>query len=325
MRDIKFGYFMPTGDLDQAKAAAVGAERDGFFSVSTNDHFYSPLGGPETPQLECFTALTAVAAVTSKIKLVPAVAAASFRSPALLAKIVSTLDIASAGRFVCGLGAGWQDKEYINHGYRFPPLAERLAQLDETLQVLKAMFNDDAPSYQGEHFSIENAYNNPRPLQKKVPIMLGGSGTGLLRIAAREADIINMIPPTGNGKDFVNDPAATLKFDMARLKQCIAKLHGFMRDAGRDPSDIELGGLCLVGMSSDAKDQGLREMASQLGFPDYETAQASPVALLGTPEEVRKELRKRIDETGMTYFISFMSSPETQEMFTKDVMPEFAS
>jgi len=323
MPQAKFGIFLPTGDLDEAKAAAVAAERDGLYSVSLNDHFYSPLGQPESPQLECFTALTAIAAETERVKLAPCVAAASFRTPPLLAKIVSTLDIACGGRFICGLGAGWQDKEYLAHGYRFPPLAERLEQLDETIQILKAMCTQAAPAFKGRHFEVSNAYNNPRPLQSHIPIMLGGSGTGLLRIAAREADILNIIPPTGNGKDFVNDPVATRKFDMATLKQRIAKLHDMMREAGRDPGDVELGGLLLLGLSRRADDEHLHQLATQLGFPDYATAQAAPVTLLGTAEEVRRELRRRIDETGMTYYIFFMATPETQEIFVKDVMPAF--
>jgi probable F420-dependent oxidoreductase len=323
MSKTKFGLFLPTGDLDDAKAAAVRAESEGFYSVSINDHFYTPLGAPETPQLECFTTLTAVAGVTSKVKLVPSVVAASFRSPPLLAKIISTLDIASGGRFICGLGAGWQDKEYLAHGYPFPPLKERLEQLDETVQILKAMFTQDAPTFKGKHFSIENAYNNPRPLQAKVPLMLGGSGTGLLRIAARDADILNIIPPTGNGKDFVNDPAAMVKFDMATLKRRIDILHGFMRDAGRDPKAVELSGFCLVGLARDASDQGLRDLAAHFGFPDYASAQASPVGLFGTPEQVRAELHKRIAETGMNYYITIMATPDSQEIFVKDVMPDF--
>ncbi|MEQ8231520.1 MAG: LLM class flavin-dependent oxidoreductase [Gammaproteobacteria bacterium] len=323
MPQAKFGIFLPTGDLDEAKAAAVAAERDGLYSVSLNDHFYSPLGQPESPQLECFTALTAIAAETERVKLAPCVAAASFRTPPLLAKIVSTLDIACGGRFICGLGAGWQDKEYLAHGYRFPPLAERLEQLDETLQILKAMCTEEAPTFQGKHFAVSNAYNNPRPLQRRLPIMLGGSGTGLLRIAAREADILNIIPPTGNGKDFVNDPEATRRFDMATLKSRIVRLHEFTREAGRDPGEIELGGLLLLGLSRRADDEHLHQLATQLGFPDYATAQGAPVTLLGTAEEVRRELRRRIEETGMTYYIFFMATPETQEIFAKDVMPDF--
>jgi alkanesulfonate monooxygenase SsuD/methylene tetrahydromethanopterin reductase-like flavin-dependent oxidoreductase (luciferase family) len=252
------------------------------------------------------------------------VAAASFRSPPLLAKIVTTLDIASRGRFICGLGAGWQDKEYLAHGYPFPPLAERLAQLDETLQILKAMWTQDAPRYEGRYFRIENAYNQPRPVQARLPIMLGGSGTGLLRIAAREADILNIIPPTGNGKDFVNDPVATRKFDLATLKQRITVLHGFMREAGREPGAIELGGLMLVGLARTRDDEALRQLATGLGFPDYATAQEAPVVLLGTADEARRELRRRIEETGVTYYICIMATPGTQEIFVKDVIPEFA-
>ena len=325
MYPIRFGVFLPTGDVNEAMAAAQRAERDGLYSVSTNDHFFSPLGTPQTPQNECFTILAAIAAVTSKIRLAPAVVAASFRTPPLLAKIATTLDHVSRGRLIMGLGAGWQDKEYLAAGYTFPPLKTRLAQLDETIQVLKAMWTQDVPNYRGEHFEIKDLYANPRPLSRPhPPIMLGGSGTGLLRIAAREASVINLIPPTGNGKDFVNDPAATLRFDMPELKRRIAVLHGFMRDAGRDPSSMEIGGLLMLGLSRDKRDPALRQMAAHLGFPDYEAAQRAPVALLGTPDEVKRELEKRIKETGVTYYIVFPATHDTQELLVNEIMPAFA-
>ena len=195
---MKFGVFLSDGDakdgdVKYAIETSIGLERDGFYSVSVNDHFYSPLGEPQSNQLECFTTLTAIAGATSKIRLVPAVAAASFRAPPLLAKIISTLDHVSDGRFISGLGAGWQDKEYLAHGYEFPSLKIRLEQLDETIQIVKAMCTQDSPAFKGKHFEVYDAYNNPRPLQNKIPLMLGGSGTGLLKIAAREADILNII------------------------------------------------------------------------------------------------------------------------------------
>ncbi|MBK6660596.1 MAG: LLM class flavin-dependent oxidoreductase [Proteobacteria bacterium] len=324
MYPVRFGVFLPTGDVNEAMAAALRAERDGLYSVSTNDHFFSPLGTPQTPQNECFTILTAIAAVTSKIRLAPAVAAASFRTPALLAKIGATLDHVSRGRFIMGLGAGWQDKEYLAAGYPFPPIKERLAQLDETIQVLKAMWTQDVPNYRGQHFEIKELFANPRPLAKPHPqIMLGGSGTGLLRIAAREASIINLIPPTGNGKDFVNDPAATLRFDMADLKRRIGMLHGFMREAGREPSSIELGGLVMLGLSRDKDDATLRQLASHLGFPSYEAAQKAPVALLGTPQEVKRELEERIANTGVTYYIVFPATADSQQLLVDEIMPAF--
>ena len=136
---MKFGIFLSDADvLDGSIKASVDAavryEKSGFYSVWVNDHFYSPLGSPKSNQLECFTTLIAIAMATTKIKLVPAVSSASFRSPALLAKIISAIDHASDGRFISGLGAGWQDKEYLAHGYDFPSLKVRLEQLDEVIQ-----------------------------------------------------------------------------------------------------------------------------------------------------------------------------------------------
>lgn len=325
MHDPKFGLFMLPPDIAAAQETGRQAERDGFFSVSHNDHFYSPLGTPESPQLECFTVLTAVAAVTETIRLAPAVAVAGFRNPALLAKVTTSVDLASQGRFICGIGAGWQGKEYETHGYPFPPLKERLEQLDETLEILKAMWTEEAPAFQGRHFMVRDAYNNPRPVQKPhPPIMLGGSGTGLLRLAAKHADILNIIPPTGNGKDFVNDPVATVKFDMPTMMSRIEKLRSFCREADRDPDEIELGGLMLVGLSEDAGDASLRELAKNLGFPDYETAQASPVALLGTPDEAKRTLEARIRDTRVTYYIVVPASEASYALLVKDVMPAFA-
>ncbi len=326
MYQTKFGLFMVPSDIAEAQALARQAEARGFYSVSHNDHFYSPLGNPESPQLECFTALTAVAAVTQTIRLAPAVVAASFRTPPLLAKIATSLDIASNGRFICGLGAGWQGPEYEAHGYAFPPLKQRLEELEETIGVLKAMWTQDEPAFSGKHFKVHHAYNNPRAIQQPhPPIMLGGSGTGLLRIAARHADILNIIPPTGNNKDFINDPVATVKFDMPTLKSRIAKLQACCDEAGRDPSEIELGGLSFVALSEDPNDPALREVATHLGFPDYASAQRAPVALIGTPEEVKRELAQRIEETGLSYFIIATASPASFELFCNDVMPAFTS
>lgn len=324
MHKPKFGTFLLPNTIKEATDAAILAESQGFYSVSVNDHFYSPLGDAHSPQLECFSAITAMAMVTDTIKLAPAVIAASFRSPAMLGKLTSCADLASDGRFICGLGAGWQGTEYHAHDYPFPPLKERLEQLDETIQIIKAMWTQESPAFKGKHFQVYDAFNNPRPVQQPhPPIMLGGSGTGLLKIAAREATILNIIPPTSNGKDFVNDPIATVKFTNEVLKERIKVLHGLMNEAGRDPSEMELGGLLLLGMSEDKNDPALRSMAENLGFPDYQSAQNAPVALLGTRQEVAAAIEKRIEDTGVSYFIMLTANPETQEMFAADIMPQF--
>ncbi|MEM7543108.1 MAG: LLM class flavin-dependent oxidoreductase [Pseudomonadota bacterium] len=325
MPKAKFGLFILPPDITVAQQAAKQAEKDGFFSISHNDHFYSPLGSPESPQLECFTVLTAMAAVTKTIRLAPAVAVPAFREPALFTKIACSLDSASNGRFICGLGAGWYDKEYLAHGYAFPPLEERLDRLNEYLSVYKTMCTEDAPAYEGRYYKVTNAFNNPRPVQKPFPpIMLGGSATGLLKIAAQHADIINMIPPTSNGKDFVNDPQATVRYTMDKLKSRITELKDLCEAEGRARDAIELGGLCLVGLSEDSNDSALRDMASGLGFPDYSAAQASPVALLGTPAEVKEELAARVAQTGVVYYIVVTPDERSYRLFVEEVMPAFS-
>ncbi len=325
MHDVKFGLFLPTGDAAAAIAAAKAAEAQGFFSVSINDHFFTPLGPPETPQLECFTILTAIAAVTERVKLAPTVAAMSFRTPPMLAKIASTLDQVSHGRLIMGLGAGWHGLEYHAHGIPFPSTPERLAQLEEGLGVLKAMWTEEKPVFRGRYFQVENAFNQPRPVQTPhPPIMLGGSGTGLLRIAAKHADILNLIPPTGNGKDFVNDPAATVAFDTARLKSRIAAFHTLLGEAGRERDEVELGGMLIAVLSRDANDPAPGAVATQLGFPDLDTAKRSPLVLLGSPNEAAEELRRRIADTGVTYHVVIPMSPDTHALFVDEVMPAFS-
>lgn len=325
MHQIKFGLFLPTSDYSQARQAALRAEADGFYSVSINDHFFTPFGPPATPQLECFTTLTAIAAETKTVKIGPSVAAASFRSPPLLAKIGSTLDQISNGRLILGVGAGWKREEYEAHGYSYPSNAERVEQLGEALEVLKAMWTQDEPSYKGRHFKIDKAYNYPRPLQRPhPPIMLGGSGSKLLKLAGKYADIINLIPPIFNGKDFVNDPEAAIKFDRSDLSRRIQLLHRFAREAGRDPTEIEIGSLELVSMSRNSDDPALRATAESIGFTDQNQARVAPVLLTGTPEQVRNEINSRMKDFAMSYHIIVPSSEESYELFVKEVMPHFS-
>ncbi len=326
MRQVKFGLFSITGNYPQALATAKRADTQGFYSILLNDHFFSPFRPAREPQLECFTTLSAIAAVTTRIRVGSLVAAVAFRSPPLLAKIASTLDHVSNGRMVLGLGAGWEREEYDAHSYPYPSNAERLDQLADAIKLLKVMWTQDAPTYRGTYFSIEKAYNNPRPLQKPhPPIMLGGSGSKLLKIAAAEADIANLIPPIFNGKDLINDPAAAVRFDQAELKRRIGMLHRLAQEAGRDPNDIELSGLSLVTVSKDKSraDFAVRALAKKMGFPDEEAARRAPSILGGTPDEVKREIRSRIEETGMTYFVVLPDSAESHELLAQEVMPEF--
>jgi probable F420-dependent oxidoreductase len=328
MPSIKFGLFLPTGDFAQARDAALWADEHGFYSVSINDHFFSPFGSGKVPQLECFSTLSAIAAITKNVRLVPTVTAMSFRSPPMLAKITSTLDQISNGRLILGLGSGWQKSEYDAHGYPYPSNLERLDQLSDGVKLIKAMWTQDEPTYRGRYFSIEKAYNHPRPVQKPhPPIMIGGSGKKVLQITAAEAQLANLIPPIVNGKDFVQDPAAAVKFDKAEIKRRIAMLRGFTKDAGRDLAAVEISGIVMLSISRDKSvaDAAVKATASSMGFPSEESVRKSPVMLTGTLDEVRRELRSRIEELGMTYFIVFPTTAETRDLLVSDIIPEFTS
>lgn len=328
MTTAKLGVFLPTRDWASVAQAARWADEQGFHSVSLNDHFVSQDGGATAPQLECLSVMTGVAAITSRVRLVPTVIAASYRTPAMLAKATATIDQISGGRFTLGIGAGWNVAEYTAHGYPFPDADERLDQLEETIEVVKAMWgegatDDTAPaSHHGRHFQLDGASTLPRPIQQpRPPIMIGGSSNHLLAIAARHADIVNLIPPTAHGKDFIKDAEATVRFDRAKLRQRVGKLHSLAEAAGRDPAAIEISGFALANLSHDPDHPTFERLARRLGFSDLASAQSSPVALIGTPEQALDELRTRIDDDGVSYFIVVCTSPETQEILAGEILP----
>ncbi len=171
----------PAGIFDEVVAMAAAAEDTGFDSVWVMDHFYQlpPMGGPDAPMLDSYTLLGALAARTSRVRLGALVTGVTYRNPAHLAKIVTTLDVISGGRAVLGLGAAWYDVEHEGLGFDFPPAPERLDRLEEALQICRAMFHEEAPSFDGRYYRIDEARNVPRPIQPGgPPILVGGGGRG---------------------------------------------------------------------------------------------------------------------------------------------------
>jgi F420-dependent oxidoreductase-like protein len=179
---------------------ARAAEDAGFDRIGVADHFWRShyMGTVEGPELECYTTLGYLAASTRRAKLAAMVTAVSYRSPGLLAKTVTTLDVLSGGRAWLGIGAGDYEEEARGLGLSFPPLKERFEMLDETLQICLRMWDgehgDDRP-YQGAHFQLERTLNVPQSLTRPhPPILLGGGGTKTLRLVARYADACNIRP-----------------------------------------------------------------------------------------------------------------------------------
>lgn len=173
---------------------AQRADRLGFESIWLFDHFHTTPEPTDEMTFECFTSLAALAALTDRVRLGQIVACVAYRNPALLAKMVSTMDSISAGRMELGVGGGWKREEWLAYGYDFPPIRERLALLEETLEIVRRMVGPGRATFKGELAAVAGAINEPKPIQSpSLPIMVGGNGREVTwRIAARLADEINV-------------------------------------------------------------------------------------------------------------------------------------
>ena len=176
-------------------AQAQEAQAAGFDSVFVMDHFYQlpMLGSPDQPMLEAYTALGALASVTRDVLLGTLVTGNTYRNPTLLAKIITTLDVVSAGRAVLGIGTGWFELEHDSLGFEFGTFTERFAKLDEALEILLPMIKGERVSFDGRYYRTLEAFAEPR-LRDHIPLMIGGSGEKkTFGLAARFFDHLNII------------------------------------------------------------------------------------------------------------------------------------
>jgi F420-dependent oxidoreductase-like protein len=174
---------------------ARAAEAAGFTSLWVMDHFLQipQIGREWEDMLESHTTLGYLAAVTGRMKLGTLVTGITYRNLAHLAKIVATLDVLSGGRAVCGIGAAWFEREHRLYGWDFPPKAERFARLEDALELLPLMWGPGSPRFEGRTITVEEAVCYPRPLQERIPILVGGGGERrTLRLVARHADACNL-------------------------------------------------------------------------------------------------------------------------------------
>jgi F420-dependent oxidoreductase-like protein len=180
------------GPLGEMRKLWRFADEMGFDWFSVSDHFQeSPPQGGELDCFEAISTLTAAALETTRVRLGSCVYCVVYRNPGLLAKSLTTIDHLSGGRVECGLGAGWHEIEAKAYGYDFPSIGPREDMLEEYAQAMRLLFDPDRRrvSFEGKHFRFENAPNNPKPLQRRVPIWIGGRGEKrTLRAAARYAD-----------------------------------------------------------------------------------------------------------------------------------------
>jgi F420-dependent oxidoreductase-like protein len=234
-RPVRFGITLPQikRSFEELRAAAVEFEALGFDSVWVCDHVLG-VPNPRLPIFEAYVALAAVAALTSRVELGALVTPPFLRNPAVLAKQIATLDHASGGRAVAGLGAGWFEAEFTGTGCRFPGLAERMRALEETAVILRRLWSEEQVSFEGRHFQLHRAICEPKPL-RRTPLLIGGGGERLLLgIAARHADIWNNMAVT-----------------QGQLARKVEALRRRCDEVGRDFDAIEVSQQCVVVIAED--------------------------------------------------------------------------
>ena len=230
---LRFGLQLPvhtwTGGAAELRgrlqAIASSAEAAGFTSIWVMDHFRQiPMFGPAwRDMLESYTTLAFLAAATERVRLGTLVTGITYRNVAHLGKIVATLDVLSGGRAVCGLGLGWFEAEHRAYGWAFPSIDERYALLEDALQCLPLLWGKGTPSFEGRVLHVPEALCYPRPLQDRLPILVGGNGERrTLRLAATYADACNIIG----------------ELDVVDRK--IGALRAHCEAVGRDPAEVEV-------------------------------------------------------------------------------------
>jgi F420-dependent oxidoreductase-like protein len=264
-----FTFGVPDAELfGQVVLRAQAAESAGFSSLWVMDHFWQlpALGGASQPMLEGYTLLAALASQTRTVKLGTLVTGVTYRNPALLAKIVTTLDVISGGRAVLGIGAAWHDAEHEALGFDFPPAGERLDRLEEALQICRAMFREESPTVDGRYYRIDGATNLPRPLQPGGPqILVGGGGERrTLRLVAQYADACN------------------ISGDAATIRHKLQVLHRHCQDVGRNPAEVTVTQLSSLFVTSSADEtRQVRDFVTQAAGPD-----AAAGFTIGEPDDV---------------------------------------
>jgi probable F420-dependent oxidoreductase len=323
MLPVRFAAAVPaTSDYPALREACRLAEAGGFDSCARPDHLLAEgaLGAPGAPLLECFTTIGALVPTTSRLRFLQTVACNSFRNPALLAKMVASLDVISGGRMELGIGAGWLRKEYDAYGYEFPPMAARLQQLREALAVVKLLWSGEPVDYDGAHYRLRGAVCAPRPVQRpRPPILVGGGGDGLLAVAAAEADVVNIVPPASHG---AADPEAVRRFTLARFRRKAARVRELAAEAGRDPATLALSAMFFVQIAEDDAEAArlVGAIAARYGL-DARAAEEFPLMLIGTVSRLRERLAERIALLDLGYVILHLAGPEAVARFAADVLP----
>ncbi len=301
------------------------AESLGFDVVFVPDHYvFEALGTlqSETPAYELFFVMATLAQRTTRIRIGSHVACMLFRHPAMHARLFAQLDEASGGRVIAGVGAGWTRAEFAMMGLPFPDVSERLRIMDEAVTAMRGLWRDEPFTFAGTYFQLADAICRPRPVQRPgPPLMLGGSGNGILRRAGAWADIIHMVPVLGSAGTTTLDEIR--RFDDDGLPEKLGRVRAAEARAGRHPGSVRFASTVFT-YSPTESPSATASFAERLGgvfglAPD--ALLRHPIALVGTPDEMIAELRRRERVRGLSLLAINFSSPRQLTEFGERVLP----
>ncbi len=300
MRAVQLGLILPADLRDRHSRAAfvddvnralklVAGHFDSAWMV---DHLSSEV-------LEGFTALTYMAALHPQLNFGHSVLCQSFRNPALLAKMAATLQLLSGGRYILGVGAGWNEAEYRAFGYEFPGNRVRVEQLEETLQIINALWTQETATFAGKHYRIADAQLEPKP-DPLPTIMVGAFKPGMLRLTARYADWWN-VSSTG----------------LEEYRRMVSQFERACAEVGRDPASVRRtwSGGCACAAT--------QQEAETLTAGRWSADNPDDFGFVGTPEQVIEQMRPLID-LGIDYFMfdcGGFPRLTTLELLCRDVLP----
>jgi alkanesulfonate monooxygenase SsuD/methylene tetrahydromethanopterin reductase-like flavin-dependent oxidoreductase (luciferase family) len=311
MSDLKFGWHMHSFPVDGSSAPlfldqihrTLERIQDRFDAVWVDDHMmpWAEWQSNDTPYVECATTIAYFAAAYPSLMFGATVFCQSYRNPGLMAKMAANLQWLTGGRLLFGIGAGWMEEEYQAYNFDFPKPSVRIAQLEEAVQIVRALWTQSPVSFEGTYYRIKDAYCEPRP-DPVPPLLIGGGGERLtLRVVAKHADWWNI-----SGGTYDN---YAHKLDVLR---------GHCRAVGRDYDEI------VKTWSAEAVAVAETQAEAQA------IAAASPYnenAIVGTPPQVAEQLQAFVDLGVRHLIVRLLDFPDTRgiEMFAREVMPRLST
>ena len=287
-RPFRFGVSGQRATPGEWRDLACKAEDLGFSTLLLPDHF----GRQWAPLL----ALEAAALATSRLRVGTIVLDNDFRHPALLAKEAATLDVLTQGRFELGLGAGWFESDYRWTGMQFDPPGTRVARLEESVKIIKALFGEGPVSFAGEHYTISDLDGFPKPVQQPLPIMIAGNRKRMLSLAAREANIVGI-----EDRQFAERATGSATLHAANASDQVA----IIRAAAADRFDqLELTVFASRVEVTDEPDSAADALAAHFRTT-REQITSSASFLVGSADAIVETLEQRRVELGLSYVMVF--------------------